>query len=405
MPNYVDLNFPTAKAKDDGKSEWAVWATGFRPFFLGGALLAALSIVAWLAIFLEGISVGGPISPIDWHAHEMVFGFTPAIIAGFLLTAVPKWTRVPTPTGKMLAALFSLWVLGRVAMALAEFLPYAAVAAADLLFLPALAIAIAIPIGRAMTPRNLGFIPLLFGLAIANALFHLDYLGVIDGWAATSLDAALGIIIVIIAIVGGRVIPFFTANATGMPAISRRRPMDFVALGLTVAWLIAFIIDVTATWTAGLAMAAGAANLARMKGWGITRSLSIPLLWVLHAGYAFVGIGLVAFGLSHFDITGTRSIAIHALTTGAIGVLCLGMMARVALGHTGRKLKAHKFTTIAFALIVAAAIVRVFLPWAFAGAYAESLVVSGTLWTVAWALFLFVYTPILLRPRADGKPG
>ena len=405
MPNYVDLNFSNVKADDTETPRLAVWATGFRPFFLGGALLAALSIVAWLAIFMEGMSAGGPISPIDWHAHEMIFGFTPAIIAGFLLTAVPKWTRVPTPTGKMLAALFALWALGRVAMALAEFLPYTAVAIADLLFLPALAIAIAIPIGRAMTPRNLGFIPLLFGLAIANALFHLSYLGVVDGWATRGLDAGLGIIIVIIAIVGGRVIPFFTANATGMRAISRRRYIDFAAIGLSVAWLIVFIVDSTASWTAAIALGAGAANLARMKGWGITRSLSIPLLWVLHAGYAFVGIGLIAFGLSVFDVTGTRSIAIHALTTGAIGILCLGMMARVALGHTGRKLKAHKITAVAFALIVAAAMARVFLPWAWSSAYAESLIISGALWTVAWALFLFVYTPILLQPRADGRPG
>ena len=408
MPQYVELNPPESKETESDTSSltrWPVWATGFRPFFFGGAVMAALSIAAWLIVFFGGLGAGGPAGPIDWHAHEMIFGFTPAIIAGFLLTAVPKWTGVETPTGGGLIALFGLWVAGRLAMAGAGLVPYLLVAIVDLLFLPALAVAIAIPIGRSWTARNLGFIPLLFGLAAANTLFHLDVLGLVDGLASTGLDAGLGIIIVIIAVVGGRVIPFFTSSALGVDTGGRRRLVDIVALGMSVAWLVALIIDPTAMATGALALAAGAANLGRMWGWKTPKVFSIPLLWVLHVGYAFVGIGLLLFGLDVFDVTGTRSIAVHALTTGAIGILCLGMMARVSLGHTGRPLKAHRWTAVAFVAIAAAAIVRVFVPWLVPGGYEAAVVGSGILWTGAWILFLVVYAKILVRPRADGRPG
>ncbi len=407
MPQYVQLNVPQKEDADEAKgfTKWAVWACGFRPFFFGGALAAALLIPAWLVIFFNGLLAGGPAGPIEWHAHEMIFGFAPAIIAGFLLTAVPKWTRVPVPTGGMLAVLFGLWLAGRIAMAAAGVLPYGAVAAMDLLFLPALAVAIAIPIGRSLTLRNLGFIPLLFGLAVANTLFHLDHLGVIDGWSMRAIDAAMGIVITIIAIVGGRVIPFFTANAVGLPAIDRRRIVDIAAIILTVGWLVCHLVAPTSMAVAFFALAAGIANLARMVGWGFTKSLSVPLLWVLHAGYAFVGIGLLLVGVAGLELAASRTLGIHALTTGAIGILCIGMMARVSLGHTGRKLVAHRLISIAFGLAIVAAVVRVFLPWLIPSAYFAAIVSSGVMWTGAWILFLVIYTPILLRPRADGRPG
>lgn len=407
MSPYVELNFPQSQEANTsrGFSGWPVWACGFRPFFLGGALLAAVSIGLWLAIFFGGFSAGGPAGAVGWHAHEMIFGFAPAIIAGFLLTAVPKWTRVSTPTGAGLAALFALWLAGRLAMALAGALPYVAIAIVDLLFLPALATAIAIPIIRARTPRNLGFVPLLFGLAAANAAFHLTHLGMIDGWESRGPDAGLAVIVVIIAIVGGRVIPFFTSNKLGTPAIDRRRIVDIAALVLTVIWLLSFVAVPSSFWAGGAALFAGATNLARMWGWNSLKTASVPLLWVLHIGYAFVGIGLIGLGMSTLDVMASRSIAIHALTTGAIGILCLGMMARVSLGHTGRKLKAHRTTAVAFGLVVLAALARVFLPWALPAAYSISIWLSGLLWFAAWILFVVIYTPILIRPRADGRPG
>ena len=407
MPQHIQLNFPDAAetTQKSGFAHWPVWACGFRPFFLGGAIVAAISIALWLVVFFGGHSAGGAAGPIGWHAHEMIFGFTPAIIAGFLLTAVPKWTRVPTPTGPLLAALFGLWLAGRLAMMLAGIIPYGLAAAIDFIFLPGLAVAIAIPIIRAKTPRNLGFIPLLFGLAAANGLFHLSHLGLLDGWATRGLDAGLAIIIVIIAIVGGRVIPFFTTNKLGRPAIDRRRIIDIVAVGASVAWLFAFIIASASPFAGIAAIVAGAANLARMIRWHSLASVKVPLLWILHLGYAFVGIGLVALGFATLDITASRTIAIHALTTGAIGLLCLGMMSRVALGHTGRQLKAARITTAAFVILSMAAALRVFLPWLIPAAYSTSIMVSGILWTVAWGLFLVVYVPILVKPRVDGRPG
>ena len=407
MTHHVELQFPTNEesARPTSWADLPLWACGFRPFFLGGALLAATSILAWVFIFFGGISIGGPAGPIGWHAHEMIFGFAPAIIAGFLLTAVPKWTRTASVSGLPLAGLFAIWCVGRVAMALSAHVPYPVVAALDLLFLPALAVAISIPIVGARTPRNFGFIPLLMGLAAANAVFHLAHLGVLDGWSSRALDAGLAVIITIIAIVGGRVIPFFTTNRLSLSAISRRRAVDLITIATTVAWLISLVIWPHAWWTGLIALVAGTLNLARMWGWKGLRTPSVPLLWVLHVGYAFVGIGLIALGLAVLEITATRSIALHALTTGAIGILCLGMMARVSLGHSGRPLKAHPITAIAFGLITLAAIVRVFLPWLLPSLYTSSIWISVLLWTLAWVLFLFIYAPILLRRRADGRPG
>lgn len=407
MAHFVEINFPdleTDTQKPRSFVELPVWACGFRPFFLGGAAAAALFIAAWLAIFIGKIPMGGAAGPIGWHSHEMVFGFTTAIIAGFLLTAVPKWTRTRTLDGGPLAVIFGLWLLGRIAMALAGVLPYVAVAIADFLFLPALAVALSRPIIGARTPRNYGFVPLLSGLALANGLFHLGNMGVMKT-SALGIDAGLAIIITIIAVIGGRVIPFFTVNRLGLAAPNRHRPVDIATLVTTVAWGFSFVIYPTALWTGVLAIIAGVVNLARMHSWASLKTGKVPLLWVLHVGYGFIGLGLLLLGLANLDVFATRTAALHALTAGGIGVLCLGMMARVSLGHAGRPLKAHKITAIAFVLITIAALSRVVAPLIFPAFYIQGLVFSGVIWTIAWALFLVIYTPILLKPRADGRPG
>lgn len=407
MAHFVEINFPDTETETEKRRSFAelpVWACGFRPFFLGGGFVAAALIASWLAIFLGKAPMGGLAGPIGWHSHEMVFGFTTAIIAGFLLTAVPKWTRTDTVKGGALAAIFGLWLLGRIAMVLAGFLPYALVAIADFLFLPALAFVISRPIIGARTLRNFGFVPLLFGLALANALFHLGNLGILST-SAVGIDAGLAIIITIIAVIGGRVIPFFTVNRLGLAAPNRHRPVDIATLITTVAWGFSFVLFPTAVWTGVLALIAGVVNLARMHSWASMKTVKVPLLWVLHVGYGFIGLGLILLGLSLLDIYATRAAALHALTAGGIGVLCLGMMARVSLGHSGRPLKAHKITAIAFAVLTLAALSRVLSPLLLPAFYREGLVVSGVLWTLAWVLFLVIYTPILLRPRVDGRPG
>lgn len=407
MSHHVQLNLPESHRAKKEKSfaNMAVWACGFRPFFLGGAALAALSVVYYMVIFFGGFQTLGTLGAVGWHIHEMIFGFAPAIIAGFLLTAVPKWTRIPLPTGTALAAVFGLWLAGRLAMAMAGVIPYLAVAMVEFLFLPVLALAISIPIIKARTPRNLGFVPLLFGLATANALFHLNQLGILSGVGGLATDAGLGIIIVIIAIVGGRVIPFFTVNRLGHARLKRGRKVDIMAMILTVAWLVTMLVFPTSWATAAIAILAGLANLIRMKSWGSFRTAKVPLLWVLHVGYAFVGVGLILYGLAILDVAGTRSAAVHALTTGAIGILCLGMMARVSLGHAGRELKAHKITAFAFGLITLAALLRVFIPLLIPAVYTGAVIASSVAWTGAWVLFLVIYAPILVQPRIDGRPG
>lgn len=401
----MQLNMP--KSADEAPPKTAIWSCGFRPFFLGGALLSGLLIAAWLLLFFGGLAVGGPMGPIGWHAHEMFFGFVAAVIAGFLLTAVPKWTGTKPLAGPPLSALFALWLAGRIAMVAAGTIPYAAAALIDLLFLPALALAIATPIIRAKTPRNLGFVPLLFGLAAANIVFHLSHLDLLGPpWASLGLDAALAIIVVIIAIVGGRVIPFFTVNRIGYGTRERRRLIDIAAIVLTVAWLFAFLIASTSILTALLALGAGLTNLGRILGWAPLKTTKVPLLWVLHVGYFFVGAGLILQGLSAFSLFAIpSSAAIHALTAGAMGTLCLGMMARVSLGHTGRPLAAPKIMTIAFALIIVAATIRTVIPWLLPQFYQVSITTAGILWSVAWLFFLIHYTPILAKSRVDGRPG
>jgi len=383
----------------------ALLALGFRPFFLAAALAAVALIALWVADYDGVLSMPTYYGAIAWHGHEMVFGYAAAVVAGFLLTAVRNWTSMDTPRGGPLAALLALWIAGRLAPFATGVVPGWLIAVADLAFLPALAASVAVPLVRRRQWRNIAFVPILLLMAFANALVHLDVLGVTPGRARTGLYLGVDLLVLLIAIIGGRVIPFFTERA--LPGARRHvwRPVEWVAIAALVALAVLRAVPFAPALTLGLAVVAALAHAVRLWGWSDRRLWSVPLLWILYTGYGWVVVGFALDALSAAAIVSPQ-LAVHAFTTGAVGALTLGMMARVSLGHTGRPLHAPRPVVAAFALVNVAALLRVFAAWWLPGQWYVSLIVaSGAAWVAAFALFLGVYTPILTRPRADGLEG
>lgn len=382
-------------------SSFSLFNLGFRPFFLGGAIVAAVTMGIWLMIYSNGYQPNYYSYGIFWHAHEMLFGFSLAIIAGFLLTAVKNWTNVQTLFGWPLAALFCLWLLGRL-LPLFEGLNPIAVAATDLAFTPLLIVAIAWPIIKSRNYRNLLFVPLLTGFFIANLLIHLQLLGITENTANSGIQFGLFLIVMIISVIGGRVIPFFTERGVNGVQCQRRAYIEKAVIPLTAAWVLLSLTP-WETFIAIISLLLGLTNLFRLQGWFNLAIFRVPLVWILQLGYCFIGIGFILYGLSLLDLV-SRSVALHAFAAGGIGSLTLGMMARVSLGHTGRKLEISPIIVAAFVLMMLSALVRVsigFLPIP----YLATLHLSGSLWILAWVLFLSRYISILIKPRVDGLYG
>ena len=384
----------------------AVARKGFRPFFLLAAAFAVIIVPSWALVFLGVVDPGTYLDPIGWHAHEMVFGFAVAVISGFLLTAVANWTKRETLVGAPLLALAALWVLGRLAMAFAGVLPRGAPASIDLAFLPALMLSLARPLFAAKDRRNLVMLGVLGALFAANVVVHLDALGVTVGSARRALLLAIDIIVLLTSVIAGRVFPMFTRNASGVASIRSSPALD---IGANVILAAMAAMDLVAPNHAGAGVVAGAAGVltaARAARWGTRHAFRDPLLWILHAGYAWIPIGLVLRAAAVFaPAIVARSLATHALTVGAIGSLTLGMMARVSLGHTGRTLAASRPLAWAFGAITAAACARAAVPLFAPGWYRAAVLAAAGLWTLAFLLYLLLYVPILARPRVDGKPG
>ncbi|MBU2642952.1 MAG: NnrS family protein [Thiobacillus sp.] len=381
---------------------WAPFALGFRPFFLAAGLFSLLLMGLWMAV-LHGSLIPAELPPAIWHGHEMLFGFAVAVIAGFLLTATQNWTGIRMPSGAPLAALFLLWLAGRLGF-LIPGLPIGLVAWLDLAFLPVLAAVLAVPILKARQFHNYPFPLMLLALAFANALVHADALGWTTGTARTGLHLAAYAVVAMMMVMGGRVIPSFTDNKLGSrarrwPLLERLLPV--ATLGALAAALVAPVSPVTALFAAVAAVMHGV----RLAGWYTGKLWSVPLLWILHMGYAWIVLGFALMTLSAIGLDVPASSALHAFTAGAIGALTLGMMARVSLGHTGRMLEPAPLMTLAFMAVNCAALSRIALPLLVPADYLAGTVVAGFLWIVAFGLFAALYAPMLLRPRVDGKPG
>ena len=386
------------------------FALGFRPFFLGAGAAAILLMGVWLAVLGGHLSPPGYYPGTAWHAHEMLFGYIAAVIAGFLLTAVRNWTGMPTPTGPWLAGLFGLWVAARIAPFLP--LPGLAVAALDLAFFPLLALGLARPLWRGDNRTNRVFLALFAAMTLACLLVHLDALGLVAGTAPAGDRLMLDLALLTLLIVAGRVMPFFTergvpgARAKVEPAVEI---LTFtLAPALTLVHLLALLPwswgHLAAVLTAPLAAGLMAVQARRFWGWHDRRAWGNAMLSVLYAGYLWLIAGLALDALAGLGWLAPFP-ALHALTAGAFGVFTLGMMTRVTLGHTGRVVATSQATSLAFVLINAAALARVLPPLLAPASYGTWLMVSGTLWMLGFGVFLWVYGPMLLRPRIDGRPG
>lgn len=381
---------------------WAPLALGFRPFFLLAAITAVLSMTAWPAIW-RGVIVAPPYyGSVAWHAHEMLFGYGVAVIAGFLLTAVRNWTGAPTWTGGRLGLLAALWLAGRLLPWLGT--PPWLVFAIDNAFLPLLAFSLYRPLWQGQNRVNRVFVPLLLLMAAANLLSDLQLMGLVEG-LGDMRRVMVALVLGLIVLVGGRVMPFFTQNVIpGFQARQRLRveQAGFVLIALLV---IAEVVAATPAVLSGvLWLVFALVQAIRLHGWFERRVFTMPVLWVLHLGYAWLVLGSVLSGLAELGAFPGNS-ALHALTAGAIGVFTLGMMARVARGHSGRPIDVSRLATVAFVAVNLAALLRVFgTAWATAR-YGLWVDLSGGLWVLAFALFAFEYAPILLRVRIDGRPG
>lgn len=384
------------------------FALGFRPFFLGAGVAAVTLMGAWLAILAGSLAPPGYYLGTTWHAHEMLFGYVGAVIAGFLLTAVRNWTGMPTPTGVRLAALVGIWLAARLAPFLA--LPGVLIAALDLAFFPLLALALVRPLWRGDNRANRVFLALFVGMTLAASLVHLEALGFTAATARLGDRLMLDLAVLTLLIVAGRVMPFFTERAVAGSRPRTRRWVEVATFALAVALTLAHLAaGLVGAGGVGLLVAVLAGGLAmvqalRLWGWHHAGAWRNPMLAVLYAGYLWLVLGLALDALAGLGWLPPFP-ALHALTAGAFGVFTLGMMARVTLGHTGREVRGETLTTVAFVLINAAALARVLPPLIDSGAYATWLPISGALWILAFGVFLWVYAPMLLRPRIDGRPG
>jgi uncharacterized protein involved in response to NO len=381
-----------------------LFGLGFRVFFALAGLSALILIVLWNAIFKGTFTADNYFATNYWHAHEMLLGYSVAVIAGFLLAAVKNWTGKPTLTGDKLAGLALLWLYGRILPFYAGLLPDALIAAIDFAFLPILAYQISKPIIQARHFRSLVFIGLLLLLTLGNGLIHAEILGLCQNTAWTGIQLVVAVIIILILILAGRVFPFFTERGLHGTLIIRNPLMDALSIGSAVA---VFALQLSAISGAFLALAAIFAvivNSARLSGWYVQRIWYVPLLWILYTGYGWIILGFILTALSAYSWV-LPSLALHAFTLGGIGVLTLGMMARVSLGHTGRALRVSNAMALGFVLINVAALLRVLLPLALPDWY-NLLIYGSTLsWLAAFSLFMFVYAPILNSARIDGQEG
>jgi uncharacterized protein involved in response to NO len=387
------------------RPQWAFLATGFRPFFWFGAVMSAAWMFLWL-LLLSSVSLDIHLPLPYWHAHEMLFGFVSAIIAGFLLTAAQNWTGRSTATGPFLLLLVLLWMAGRIVMLFGNNLPALTVITVDMAFIPCLLFFIARPIIATRHNRSAVLLVILGVLAACNLLFHLGWAGYLSmAIVPLALQITVDIITLLMVILGGRVIPFFTRNALPQASIHQFIWLDRLAIGSVVALLITETIPGMEILVGPIGLAAGGLNLARLLGWSWYKTLSRPILWILHLGYLWICAGLTTKGLDAYLPGDYRGIAIHLLTAGAMGTLILGMMSRVALGHTGRRLELPQGMALAYLLLTLAATARVSAPLLPAHITIAILFLSGGLWIAAFALFLFRYTAILWQPRIDGRPG
>ncbi len=380
---------------------------GFRPFFFGGTAWALIALTLWIISLAGQMSLPTAFEALAWHRHEMLFGFVGAIIAGFLLTAIPNWTgRLPI-AGSPLAGLFGLWATARIAVLFSAVIGAGLAAIVDVGFYLVLAFVGAREVLAAKN-RNLPIVGVVLLFAIANGLDHAGSAGWIGnsdfGWML-----GLSLVVLMISLVGGRITPSFTRNwlvkqgvQSGLPSQPGR--FDLFVIGATAFALLAWLTAPAGMVTGGLLLSAALLQAFRLVRWRGLRTLRNPLLFILHVGYAWLPIGLALLGASLAGAPVARSTALHALTAGAMATMILAVMTRSSLGHTGRELWANGPTIVIFALVTAGALLRVTAPLGYVD-YALGVEIAGLAWGGALLLFLVAYAPVLWRPRLGEAAG
>ncbi len=383
------------------------FALGFRPFYLAAGLFAVVAVPIWVTAYAGQAALDGYLSGAAWHSHEMLFGFAPAVIAGFLLTATRQWTGRSTATGMALAGLVALWVAGRVLVFTG---PSTIAPVVDGSFLPMLALAVGIPIWKSRNRRNLFVVGILATLALTNVLFHLDQAGLVgSGIGGSAIRLALNLLAILMAVMGGRIIPAFTANAIPSAKPRRLAVVEAASIGLLVFVLVADLLaprwPIGSPWLPAILIVAAAAHGLRLALWSPLATRPQPLLWCLPLSYGWIPVALVLRAAALFSPDIDPLLATHALAIGAMGGLMLSMMTRSALGHTGRPLVAGWAEISAFVLIQAAVLFRIVPDLIWPAAHLTAVGLSSACWSAAFLVFVIRYAPILTRPRVDGRPG
>ncbi len=387
---------PIPRLRDEGGHP--LWSYGFRPFFLFGSLFAAAAMLAWLPAYHGKITIPTAFAPRDWHAHEMIFGFLPAVVTGFLLTAIPNWTgRLPLQ-GRALAVLVAVWCAGRVAVSTSSWTSLQLAAVVDVSFLALVAAATTREVVAGRNWRNLRVVAVVGLLLGGNATFHAE--AILTGSAEFGTRMGIAAAVLLITIVGGRVVPSFTRNwlarARSGPLPAPFGKVDALAIATTGLALVLWIAAPAATATGAALVAAGVAQAVRLARWSGVSTWRDRLVVVLHVAYAFVPLGFLLMAASSFGWL-SSSAGTHAWTVGAVGLMVLAIMSRASLGHTGRPLVASRLVQVVYLLLLAAAILRI---CAVVHPSAPSLLLFAWLaWTSAFALFAVSYWRIFTGPR------
>lgn len=384
-----------------------ILSLGFRPFFLGAALWAVVSMLLWVSILAGIVDLPTALMPGGWHAHEFLFGYLPAVIAGFLLTAVPNWTRRPPVDGWLLGILVGLWLLGRVAIAFSALFPPLIAAAAALSMPVMLALVLAREIAAARNWRNLIVLGAVGVLVLGDAVFLWEAAHGIYAAQGYGLRIGLGGAVMLTTIIGGRIVPAFTRNWLSRQGPGRlpTPPMqrfDWVGLIALAIALLAWMVAPQSAPAGVLLVIAGILQTARLFRWAFERTLSEPLVWVLHLGFAMIPLGALVIGAQILwpDLI-LEAAARHLWLGGMIGIMTLAMMPRVTLGHSGRMLRAGHGTTAIFVAVSVSVLLRV-LAGIWIGQVAWLYHLSGVLWIAAYLGFAVLYGPMLWRPRQMG---
>jgi len=386
---------------------FALFRLGFRPFFLSAALFSVIAMSIWMGQLVFSVKIlPSGITPMFWHAHEMIYGYALAVIAGFLLTAIRNWTGIQTIHGLPLQFLLLFWVLARIASLLPGSHALLAGALLDNLFIVFLSVALTMPVVRAKLWKNMSVVSKIYFILAGNIIYSLGMLGILPDGERTGIFIGLYMMLSLILVLSRRVMPMFIERGVGYSVTLKNNLwVDIAGLFLFLAFAISDIFLGPPALTAWLAAALFVLHCIRIRGWYTHGIWNKPLLWVLYLAYAWIILG---FGLRFAAFIADISpyLAIHAFAVGGIGMMTLGMMSRISLGHTGRNImQPPSGLGLMFSMLFLGVLVRVIFPLAFTGHYLLWIGMSQMFWIIAFILFLYLYASILIRPRIDGQWG